>query len=363
MRRGPLFGVIVACAALAACLATVLVAVLWRGESRDEARGSLANEQALALADGEHATAAAVAPEAALRIQDLNIPGPGLQMAASLEDAVINRSGSAEVPVRRYDSLDAAGNEAEPWAVLVWAHGGSFVHGGLDMIEADWVARQFAVAGMRVYSVDYVLASDTVKAPAPANDVAAVAGWVGQHESAPLVIGGASAGAHLAVLAAVDQAEAANAGDARAAAALLLEYPTLHRVQRPDAAIANATAGLGAQLRFDPDRVSAMYATHLGELPETEVTGRGLVAGELPRARLALLPPTVIVNAEADDLRASGEEFAEQLAMVGVRVIEYTEPGTAHGYLNRATDSAAAAVTAQLTIDRLVAEARASLAG
>ncbi|UOQ59142.1 alpha/beta hydrolase [Leucobacter rhizosphaerae] len=294
---------------------------------------------------------------APVQITDIVVPGP----AAGREPGVPNRLGSAAVPVRVYSP------EAEPWAELVWAHGGSFVRGTLDWPEADWVARSFAAAGVRVHSVDYVLASDTVHAPAPGNDVAAVLAAVAAQSDLPVVIGGASAGGHLAVLAALAQADRAAAGDGRAAAALILEYPTLHRVQRADPAIAAATAELPAQRRFDADRIAAMYADYLGAADPADVASADLadlagteavVAGELPVDRLTLLPPTVIVNADADDLRASGEEFAEQLAIAGVRAVEYTQSGTVHGYLNRPDESAQARVDAADTIARFVAELR-----
>ena len=49
---------------------------------------------------------------------------------------------------------------------------------------------------------------------------------------------------------------------------------------------------------------------------------------------LEAMPPTLIVNAEIDDLRPSGEHFAGQLARAGVDVAVFCEPGTWHGYLN-----------------------------
>ncbi|HWV50489.1 MAG TPA: alpha/beta hydrolase fold domain-containing protein, partial [Microbacterium sp.] len=41
---------------------------------------------------------------------------------------------------------------------LVWAHGGGFLFGDIDMPESDWVARQLAARGTTVVSVDYRLA-------------------------------------------------------------------------------------------------------------------------------------------------------------------------------------------------------------
>lgn len=366
------------------------------------------------------APAALALEEDPVRITDLLVPGPATEPAVDLSPAdtakpadtadtadtaepggagrtaepgntavpaepgvadAINRIGSVEVPVRRYEPA-ASASGTEPWATLVWAHGGSFMRGTLDWPEADWAARRFAEAGLRVYSVDYVLASDTVKEPAPANDVAAVLAWAAEQHTGPLVVGGASAGGHLAVLAALAQAERAAAGAAlgdpassdsaptgatasataahdtaagtastaapRAADALILQYPTLHRVQRDDAALAAAVADLPAERRFDDDRIAEMYAYYLGD-------GAGLadaeVAGEVAQDRLALLPPTVIVNADLDDLRASGEQFAEQLRAAGVPVTEHVTPGTVHGYLNRPEESAEAREDALAAIE------------
>ena len=280
-------------------------------------------------------------------VTELAVVGPGARPVAG-----VNRSGSDEIPVRRYEP--AAG--AEPWATLVWAHGGSFVRGTLDWPEADWVARSFAAAGLRVLSVDYVLASDTVKAPAPSNDLAAVVAWAAAEYPAPLVVGGASAGGHLAVLATLDQQRA---HPARAAAALILEYPTLHRSQRAHPQLADAVAALPEARRFRDDRITQMYDFYLGAdaaEPHTPV-----VAGELPAGLLELLPPTIIVNADADELRASGEQFAEQLTEAGVPVSVRIEPDTVHGYLNRPTESAAAQAQSAATIAHFVRELRATL--
>ena len=313
-----------------------------------------ADDEARALAAPVDTVPAAAEEEIMIRIEDLVIAGRGSAAAvAAASAAAPNRVGSARIPVRSYAPA------GEPWATLVWAHGGSFVRGTLDWPEADWVSRAFAEAGIRVYSVDYALAGDAVRAPAPANDVAAVLAWAAAETDGPLVIGGASAGGHLATLAALDLANAAGADPgSRTADALILEYPTLHRVQRADAAIAAATAELPEARRFDAERIAAMYADHLGAAGDAEVADGGLVAGELPAARLALLPPTVIVNADADDLRASAEEFAEQLRAAGVPVVEHVQPGTVHGYLNRPEESDAARADAAETIATFVAGLR-----
>lgn len=167
---------------------------------------------------------------------------------------------SRNIPVRAYESAEI---DAElPWATLVWAHGGSFVRGTLDWPEADWVSQRFAEAGLRVYSVDYVLASETVKAPAPSDEVEAVLAWAAEQHEGPLVAGGASAGAHLAALATLGRTakatvEAAQVDpeqtiDIRVPDALILQYPSLHRVQRGNPEISALTAPLPDQRRFGP---------------------------------------------------------------------------------------------------------------
>jgi acetyl esterase len=50
-------------------------------------------------------------------------------------------------------------------------------------------------------------------------------------------------------------------------------------------------------------------------------------------ADLVGLPPTLVVNAEYDDIRASGEQFTASLALAGVDVRQVTAPGMLHGFL------------------------------
>lgn len=299
------------------------------------------------------APVAAVEEGTNVQVTELTVAGPAA--GAGSDPGSPNRVGSEQVTVRSYAPA------GEPWATLVWAHGGSFVHGTLDWPEADWVSRSFAEAGLQIYSVDYVLASERVKAPAPGNDVAAVVAWAAERTAGPLVVGGGSAGAHLATLAALAQADAAAAGAGRPSDALILEYPTLHRVQEARPEIAAVTAALPEQRRFAPERIADMYDFYLGDAAEASAAG-AVVAGELPAERLALLPATVIVNADADDLRASGERFAAQLREAGVIVSESVQPGTVHGYLNRPEESDRARDDARETIGTFVAELRRLLA-
>jgi acetyl esterase len=51
-------------------------------------------------------------------------------------------------------------------------------------------------------------------------------------------------------------------------------------------------------------------------------------------ADLTGLPPTLVLNSEYGDLRASGEAFANALAEAGTPVRVRFEPGVTHSHLN-----------------------------
>ena len=121
---------------------------------------------------------------------------------ASVRTADVAIDGSrGRLPGRAY--IDP---NAEPTGRgLVWAHGGAFLGGGLDMPESNWVALELAARGIPVLSIDYTKCVDGVHYPVPSDDVmawwdAAVSNsseWLGVN-GAHLLIGGASAGATLA---------------------------------------------------------------------------------------------------------------------------------------------------------------------
>ena len=115
---------------------------------------------------------------------------------------------------------------------LVWAHGGGWMAGDLDMPEADMVARELVHrADAVVVTVDYLLAVEGVTYPVPLYDVVAAWRWVADHadvlglDPRELVLGGASAGGNLAAGAALCLRDE---GDEVSPAGLLLAYPALH---------------------------------------------------------------------------------------------------------------------------------------
>ncbi|WP_353815301.1 alpha/beta hydrolase [Agromyces sp. SYSU T00266] len=248
---------------------------------------------------------------------------------------------SADGLVRVYPA-DDAGSGTTP--ALVWAHGGGFVAGDLDMPEADWVARAFAARGVTVVSIDYRLTGGGCRYPDPSDDVLAAWRWTSAHaghlgiDPARIVAGGASAGGNLtagAVLRALDGAAPVPAG-------VFLAYPTLLAVQpAPDAALRAMLDANPAADRFGPARVRAMYEDYLGG--PVEDAPLPAVPGLAAPDDLVGHPPVLMVNGEADELRVSGEAYAATLVAAGVPVLVVTEPGTEHGHLNRPDEPAASA--------------------
>lgn len=215
---------------------------------------------------------------------------------------------------------------------VLWCHGGGFRYGDLDMHEGHVVSIELARrAGVAVASVDYRLAEGPVKYPVPIDDVhAAWEWWCGRHaDDGPIGLGGASAGAALALSTALRTRDTGG----RAADVLLLAYPFTHY---PNPALSPAMSVEMAPLpfRFEPEGVEEMVRNYVGRISDVP-------ADALPgAARLDGLPRTRIVVSEYDDLRASADLLERQLREVGVPVESYLSLGMTHGHLNHSPEVA-----------------------
>jgi acetyl esterase/lipase len=237
------------------------------------------------------------------------------------------------VPVRVYDPGPAGetGGGARP--CLVWMHGGGFIAGNLDMPEADWTARELALrAGAVVVSVDYRLCNDGVHFPVPHDDVLAAVRWT--RDSAPdlgidtdrISVGGASAGANLAAGAALRLRDV----DGLPPAHLIFAYGVAHHVIPPMSADhAALMREVPALLKFPPEATSFLNVNFLGG-PISSANGYAFPA----LADLRGMCPTLVLNAEYDDLRASGQAFAAALAAAGADVRQVMVASMLHGFLN-----------------------------
>jgi len=262
---------------------------------------------------------------------------------------------AADGLVRVYPAADPDGTG------LVWAHGGAFAFGDIDMPESDWVGRELAARGTTVISVDYRLAPvpagfrddlparDGEHFPAGSDDVVAAFRWARANAEGlgirpdALAIGGTSAGGNLAAGAVL------RLGPDELPALVVLAYPTLLAVQpEPDAELrAKLDADPEADL-FRRDSVLWMYENYLGgPVDDAPIAA---VPGLATASDLAAFPPTLMVNGDVDELRVSGEHFAASLAAAGREIDVVFEPGTRHGHLNRPEEEAATR-----TIERIAA--------
>jgi len=203
------------------------------------------------------------------------------------------------VRARRY-RVDAGG---APRPTLVYLHGGMWVLGDLE--SHDRLCRQIAAgAGVDVLAVDYRRAPEW-RYPAPVEDAKAAVRWVRESTGATTVgLGGDSAGGTIATLAAL-----ALRGEA-GPDALLLFCPN-------------------ADLTADVASPEIVAAAHIW-VPEAAARA---AASPLLIDDLTGLPPTVLLTAEHDALRAEGDALAARLADAGVDVTHRAEPGAEHGFV------------------------------
>jgi acetyl esterase/lipase len=222
---------------------------------------------------------------------------------------------------------------AESGHALVWVHGGGFIAGDLEMPEANWVGMELAARGIPVLSIDYAKALNGVRHPVPSDEV--LSAWLLAASRAQelfgadadhLHIGGASAGANLTAGVTLRLRD----GEGPLPASLLLLYPLVHpALPEPSAATTQAVSTLAPEQRFAPHDIEYVNLNYVGD--------EAGLSDPIAFPGLAVLdgqPPVRIIVSERDDLRPSGELYAEQLAAADVTVTLTVEPNAAHGHLN-----------------------------
>ncbi|HEU5222475.1 MAG TPA: alpha/beta hydrolase [Candidatus Lumbricidophila sp.] len=240
------------------------------------------------------------------------------------------------VRVRWYEPVVPAVSDASP--PLIWVHGGGFVAGGLWHPESFATGRALARAGVPVMSVGYRLVKGAtlltepspkrlesgVRYPIPLDDVLAAIASVGDRH---YLLGGASAGACLAAAATLKMLRIGG----NVPEAVFLAYGTFHAVLPEPSAELAATLHQGVgRVHFREDNVFNMNLGYAGSRermrdPFVFPGGHDLTG----------FPPTFLLDADRDSLRASGEAFAAELRAAGVAVDHRIVPGTLHGFLAR----------------------------
>ena len=234
------------------------------------------------------------------------------------------------VRIRRYRHDDAGVEGPRP--AVVWAHGGGWMGGELDMPEADAVARRLC-AGLDavVFSVDYRLALDATYPAAMDDVVAAFDAAAADHEvdGDRITLGGASAGGNLAAAAAQVLRDRGGAQPV----AVVLAYPATDPIGGPyDSERPHVCPPL---LWFDQAMTSMLFRVYLGgaDPHPYAVPAAGDLAG---------LPPTLVTTSALDGLEDQAVRYVGLLTAAGVDVTHHRAEDLLHGYLNMVGTVAAA---------------------
>lgn len=235
-----------------------------------------------------------------------------------------------EIAVRSYTPAARATGQT-----LVWLHGGGWMVGSLNTHD-DLCEHLALYTGHTVVSVHYRRTPEN-PFPAAVDDARAVLQWLHQMQGVlpwacnQVLLGGDSAGAHLALATAV-QAVQRPAPDQARLQALLLLYPCL----LPDAKTESMRCfaqGFGLT-----DAAMAQYWQELGGADQA------LRTPSLCADTLLDLPPMAIMTASHDILRDEAEAFAHHMQALpqGPRVLLQRAQGMVHGFARMLACSPAA---------------------
>jgi acetyl esterase len=242
--------------------------------------------------------------------------GGAMEEVARVEDVVIPDVEGGRLRARAYwPSVPA-----EPLGLLVWLHGGGWYVG--DIESFDRLTRQLANAsGAVCLSVDYRLVPEHPY-PAAVHDARSAVTWAAGAgarqlgtDAARVVVGGDSAGANLAAVAARHEREAVRAQ--------LLVYPALDAAMDSDSYREFADGALLSAK--DMERCWRQYLDG--------ADGAEADASPLNAADLAGVAPAYIAVAGHDVLRDDGLRYAEALRAAGVEVTLERYDDMVHSFL------------------------------
>jgi acetyl esterase len=241
-------------------------------------------------------------PEPVGRVLDQTVPGP-----------------AGDIGVRIYWPATPSG----PQPVVVFAHGGGFVFCDLDSHDELCRAMTNGI-GAVVVSVDYRLAPESPW-PAAADDVYAVADWAARQaealdgDPARLVVAGDSAGGNLAAVTALMARDRGRPG----VAGQVLLYPVI-----------TADFGTASYRRFGTGYYNTAAAmAYYWDQYVPRLADRSHPYASPLQARLAGLPPAVVITAGCDPLCSEGDAYAKALADASVPTIHRSYDGAIHGFM------------------------------
>lgn len=237
-------------------------------------------------------------------------------------DRVIDGPGG-DLRVRLYyPEVPAAAAESQSLPGLVYLHGGGWVLGGLESHD-ELCRRLCAATGAVVLAVEYRLAPENAF-PAPLDDCIAALTWFTEFanelgvDPTRIAIGGDSAGGNLSAGVCL---WIRDFGGPKLAAQILL-YPAIVPQWENLSYYENAHGKWlsRADCRWFWDQ-------YLGTTPANNPYAAP------GAAKLANLPPALIVTAGHDPLRDDGEIYGHQLAEAGNDVVIRRYDGMIHGFL------------------------------
>ncbi|CAN5502009.1 hypothetical protein BH24ACT5_BH24ACT5_05990 [soil metagenome] len=256
-----------------------------------------------------------------------------------------------QTPIHAVDTVDIAGvpclvyrSRRDPAPTLLWFHGGGWVLGG--QATHDEIYRALAAkTGCHVVAPEYALAPER-PFPAAVDECIAVvealtAAWVPDGLTVgPLAIGGDSAGANLAIVAALSSPHPSHR-------ALAVAYPVT------DARCSSASYDLDHSESYLQPHWMRWFVEHYlsagGDASDWRIS-----PALAPDANLRRLPPTYILVASHDPLRDEGLELAGRLVALGHDTELVRADGLPHGFLGFASRVAAG----QRQLDNLCAFVR-----
>jgi acetyl esterase len=259
----------------------------------------------------------------------------------AMEEAVDAECGPA-LPLPVVADVDAYGVPCRLYAtrvdapLFVYLHGGGWCYGSIESV--DRVCRRIADrSGCAVLSVGYRLAPEHVF-PAALEDTETVLSFVRKADlgadPSRLAIGGDSAGAQLATVAARRQRDAGTPLDHQ-----ILIYPALDPM--------TASPSFDELGEYGPDRASMRLAweTYVPDTMRRLTPDVAIFA----TPDLSGMPSTLIITAEYDALRDEGADYADALLTAGVPVVHTRYMGVNHGFARKlAVVDAARAATDQV---------------
>lgn len=261
---------------------------------------------------------------------------------ARIVNRTVEESGCS-VPVRIYYPSEPAESKAAP--AYIYAHGGGFVVGDLDMVET--MCRTIcSQANVVVVSVDYRLAPEH-RFPKGLDDVIAVTRFVAREgrtlgiDTGRLALGGDSAGGNLAAAA----CQALHGRDGISIRYQVLVYPVTDLTCSEP-----SYKDLGTGYPLTAERMRNYINLYLTD-PAKEVNDPR--ASPLLAKSLAGQPPALVILAGLDPLVDEGRAYARRLIESGGEA-EVTEvPDHPHGFLGWSREAEASRKSLQLISARL----------